>query len=164
MAPGRKTSKELFTLLNADRSNKMQILVIGKAKRPRAFLNQELPVEYKPTRNAWMTTKIFKEFVRQKCWNKLTLTTEWTHDDLLPLAELKKLMEKEKEGLQTVYEMVQDISHTDKPTEAEVSNWLNIGGSFVLMEDEDTIEMSEDGNDEDAELFYHFELLIKQWQ
>ncbi|KAK9718449.1 hypothetical protein QE152_g23199 [Popillia japonica] len=73
-------------------------------------------------------------------------------------------MEKEKKGLQTVYEMVQDICHTDKPTEAEVSNWLNIGDSFVLMEDEETIEMSEDGNEEDAELFYHFELLIKQSQ
>ncbi|KAK9731775.1 hypothetical protein QE152_g13360 [Popillia japonica] len=65
--------------------------------------------------------------------------TEWNHDDLFPLAEIKELMEKEEEGLQTVYEMVQDISHTDKPTEAEVSNWLNIGDSFVLMEDEETI-------------------------
>ncbi|KAK9718649.1 DDE superfamily endonuclease [Popillia japonica] len=65
-----KRVKNFLLCSNADRSNKMQILVIGKAKRPRAFLNQELPVEYKPTRNAWMTTKIFKEwfhssFVRQ---------------------------------------------------------------------------------------------------
>ncbi|KAK9730238.1 hypothetical protein QE152_g15365 [Popillia japonica] len=55
--------------------------------------------------------------VLQKCWTKLTLMTEWNHDDLLPLAEIKELMEKEKKGLQTVYEMVQDISHSDKPTE-----------------------------------------------
>ncbi|KAK9695785.1 hypothetical protein QE152_g32328 [Popillia japonica] len=73
--------------------------------------------------------------------------TEWNHDDLLPLAKIKKLMEKEKEGLQIVYEMVPDISHTDKPTETEVSNWLSIGDSFVLMEDEETIEMSEDENE-----------------
>lgn len=72
-APGRKISKERVTFLcctNADGSHKLKPLVIGKAKNPRAFKNVQLPVEYRSSSNAWMTTTIFQDwfhssFIRQ---------------------------------------------------------------------------------------------------
>ncbi|XP_030760813.1 jerky protein homolog-like [Sitophilus oryzae] len=72
-APGRKISKERVTFLvccNADGSQKLKLLVVGKAKNPRAFKNVNLPVEYKSSANAWMTTAIFLDwfhfsFIRQ---------------------------------------------------------------------------------------------------
>ncbi|XP_031348006.1 jerky protein homolog-like [Photinus pyralis] len=67
-APGRKISKERVTFLaccNANGSHKLKMLVIGKAKNPRAFKNADIPVEYKSSANAWMTTKIFIEWFHQ---------------------------------------------------------------------------------------------------
>lgn len=72
-APGRKISKERVTFLvccNADGSQKLKLLVVGKVKNPRAFKNVNLPVEYKSSANAWMTTAIFLDwfhfsFIRQ---------------------------------------------------------------------------------------------------
>lgn len=72
-APGRKINKERVTFLaccNADGSQKLKLLVIGKAKNPRAFKNVNIPVEYKSSANAWMTTAIFLDwfhhsFIRQ---------------------------------------------------------------------------------------------------
>lgn len=64
-APGRKSSKERLTFLacaNGDGSHKLKLLVIGKAKNPRAFKNATLPVEYTNSSNAWMTSQIFKEW------------------------------------------------------------------------------------------------------
>lgn len=64
-APGRKISKERITFLaccNADGSQKLKLLVIGKAKNPRAFKNVNVPVEYKSSANAWMTTAIFVQW------------------------------------------------------------------------------------------------------
>lgn len=67
-APGRKMCKQRVTFLacvNSDGSHKLKILMIGKAKNPRAFKNATLPVEYKSSRNAWMTTAIFHEWFHQ---------------------------------------------------------------------------------------------------
>lgn len=64
-APGRKSSKERITFLactNGDGTHKLRILVIGKAKNPRAFKNKTLPVEYVSSGNAWMTSAIFKDW------------------------------------------------------------------------------------------------------
>ncbi|KAJ8937511.1 hypothetical protein NQ318_015977 [Aromia moschata] len=54
-APGRKISKERITFLaycNADGSQKVKLLVIGKAKNPRTFKIVNLPVEYKSSSNS----------------------------------------------------------------------------------------------------------------
>lgn len=67
-APGRKTSKERLTFLascNSDGSHKLKLLVIGKSKNPRAFKNAELPVDYKATAKAWMTSPVFKQWFDQ---------------------------------------------------------------------------------------------------
>lgn len=64
-APGRKTSKERVTFLvccNSNGSHKLKLLVIGKSKNPRAFKNAELPVDYKATAKAWMTSAVFKQW------------------------------------------------------------------------------------------------------
>jgi hypothetical protein len=64
-APGRKTIKERVTFLlcaNADGSNKLKPLVIGKAQNPRAFKNAQIPVDYKASKNAWMTSSLFKDW------------------------------------------------------------------------------------------------------
>jgi hypothetical protein len=48
-APGRKTSKERITFLtccNADGSHRLKLLVIAKAKYPRAFKNSVIRVNY----------------------------------------------------------------------------------------------------------------------
>lgn len=67
-APGRKTSKERLTFLtccNSDGSHRLRLLVIGKAKNPRAFKNAVLPVDYKATAKAWMTGVVFKQWFEQ---------------------------------------------------------------------------------------------------
>lgn len=64
-ALGRKTSKERFTFLacaNASGLLKLRPLVIGKAKKPRSFLNKCLPVDYAFSKSAWMTVSIFKKW------------------------------------------------------------------------------------------------------
>ena len=58
-APGRKISKEKITFLvcsNADGRHKLNLLVIRKAQRPRCFKNVQIPVEYRSTKKAWMTS------------------------------------------------------------------------------------------------------------
>lgn len=73
-APGRKTSKERVTFLacaNGNGTHKLKMMVIGKAKNPRAFKNCiDLPVEYYSTKKAWMTSSLFvtwfhESFVKQ---------------------------------------------------------------------------------------------------
>lgn len=64
-APGTKMMKQRITFLactNASGTHKIKPLVVGKAKHPRCFKNFNLPVEYANSRNAWMTTKIFKNW------------------------------------------------------------------------------------------------------
>jgi hypothetical protein len=66
-APGRKVAKERVTFLlctNSDGSHKIKPLVIGKSKHPRAFKNVDLPVDYKSSKNAWMTSDIFREWLQ----------------------------------------------------------------------------------------------------
>ncbi|XP_066152183.1 jerky protein homolog-like [Euwallacea fornicatus] len=55
MAPGRKSRKERITFLactNGDGTQKLRLLVIGKAKNPRPYKNKTLPVEYVSSSNA----------------------------------------------------------------------------------------------------------------
>lgn len=67
-APGMKISKERLTVLacsNAAGNHKLPLMVIGKPAKPRAFKNinvNALPVTYKNSKNAWMTSKLFKEW------------------------------------------------------------------------------------------------------
>lgn len=65
---GGKKSKERVTVLlccNADGSDKHVPLVIGKAAKPRCFKNiRSLPVIYKNSKRAWMTSAIFVEWLR----------------------------------------------------------------------------------------------------
>lgn len=70
-APGRKIRKERFTFMlcaNADGTNKVKPLVIGKAAKPRCFVNFDNPLGYDNSANAWMTSKIFNN---------------WFHDDFV---------------------------------------------------------------------------------
>ncbi|XP_053949472.1 jerky protein homolog-like [Anastrepha ludens] len=72
-APGRKIQKQRITFMlcsNADGSNKIKPLVIGKAAKPRCFNNFQNPLNYDHSANAWMTKKIFSnwfhnEFVKE---------------------------------------------------------------------------------------------------
>lgn len=65
-APGRKICKERITFLpcsNANGTDKLKLLVVGKSKNPRVFkcfFNN--PVIYKSSNNAWMTSFIFKDW------------------------------------------------------------------------------------------------------
>lgn len=64
-APGRKLAKDRVTFMpcsNASGTHKMNMLVIGKAKNPRAFKNVQLPVDYKNQSKAWMTKSLFVEW------------------------------------------------------------------------------------------------------
>uniref|UniRef100_H3B7F5 HTH CENPB-type domain-containing protein n=1 Tax=Latimeria chalumnae TaxID=7897 RepID=H3B7F5_LATCH len=71
---GGKHSKERITPLvgsNMDGSEKLKLLVIGKAKQPKCFKGMKvLPVDYEGNTKAWMTGDIFKDqvikFNRQK--------------------------------------------------------------------------------------------------
>lgn len=65
IAPGRKTEKARVTFVactNASGRHKLKPFVIGTAKNPRSFRNYVLPVDYDHSKNAWMTTEIFKNW------------------------------------------------------------------------------------------------------
>ena len=73
-AEGLKINKERVTLnccANASGCDRLPLLIIGKSKNPRALKNciKNLPVLYKSSLNAWMTTSIF---------------CEWLHDCFIP--------------------------------------------------------------------------------
>ena len=63
-----KESKQRLTLLfgvNMDGSDKLQPLVIGKSAQPRCFKGvQSLPVVYKSNTKAWMTGKVWAEWLQ----------------------------------------------------------------------------------------------------
>lgn len=67
-APGRKLAKDRVTFMpcsNASGTHKMTMLVIGKAKNPRAFKNVKLPVDYMNQSKAWMNKSIFTEWFNE---------------------------------------------------------------------------------------------------
>uniref|UniRef100_A0A2A4K1H2 HTH CENPB-type domain-containing protein n=1 Tax=Heliothis virescens TaxID=7102 RepID=A0A2A4K1H2_HELVI len=79
-APGCKVGKDRITFMpcsNATGTHKLELLVIGKAKNPRAFRNICLPVCFKNQDKSWVTREVF---------------SEWFHKDFVP--EVKKFMER----------------------------------------------------------------------
>jgi hypothetical protein len=68
---GVKGNKVRLTYLltsNADGSEKLPPLIIGKSKKPRAFLNKpaiELGFKYQSNAKAWMTANIYQDWLRQ---------------------------------------------------------------------------------------------------
>lgn len=66
---GGKKSKERITVLvgcNADGSEKLPLLVIGKSHNPRCFkYAKPLPIEYTANRKAWMTSEIFAAWLQK---------------------------------------------------------------------------------------------------
>lgn len=62
-APGRKMSKDRLTFMpcsNSSGTHKLPLLVVGKAKNPRAFKNvSHLPVIYKNQAKGWVQTKFY---------------------------------------------------------------------------------------------------------
>ena len=63
---GGGLNKERVSVLlgcNMDGTEKLPVLVIGKAAKPRCFKNvKTLPMLYKNNKSAWMTGAIFNEF------------------------------------------------------------------------------------------------------
>jgi hypothetical protein len=81
-APGRKADKVRITFracTNATGEHKIKPLIIGRAKNPRCFKNVSLPVEYRNSKNAWMTSSIFEN---------------WFHYSFVP--EVRKFLRKKK--------------------------------------------------------------------
>lgn len=50
---------------NAEGTNKIKPLVIGKAAKPRCFNNFENPLGYDHPESAWMTANIFRKWFHQ---------------------------------------------------------------------------------------------------
>lgn len=68
---GFKISKERITLLCcvSMSGEKKELLVIGKSKRPHCFIGvKQLPLTYFSNKNAWMTSSIFSEWLKN--WDK----------------------------------------------------------------------------------------------
>lgn len=65
---GGKMSKQRITVLlcsNADGSDKLEPIVIGKFQKPRCFKNSvTLPCKYYSNKTAWMTADLFKKFLQ----------------------------------------------------------------------------------------------------
>lgn len=65
---GGKHSKDRITLLvgsNATGTEKLPLLAVGHAANPRCFKNvKKIPVDYQANRKAWMTSELFKDWVR----------------------------------------------------------------------------------------------------
>ena len=72
---GTKSRKERVTVLatvNME-GEKLPLLVIGKSAKPRCLKNilrtpDKLPVMYRSSKNAWMTEKIFTDWLRE--WDR----------------------------------------------------------------------------------------------
>lgn len=67
-ATGHKVAKDRITFMpcaNASGSNKLPMLMIGKSKKPRAFKNIQLPLQYDASKNAWMTRNIFQSWFHE---------------------------------------------------------------------------------------------------
>ncbi|XP_018576379.1 tigger transposable element-derived protein 2-like [Anoplophora glabripennis] len=67
-ASGSKVSKERITFMpcaNSIGNHKLQLLVVGKAKKPRSFGSVKLPVHYQGQMRAWVTRDIFLEWFRE---------------------------------------------------------------------------------------------------
>ncbi|XP_069131722.1 tigger transposable element-derived protein 4-like [Argopecten irradians] len=66
---GGKRSKERLTALvcaNMTGTEKLPLFIIGKSAKPRCFKNvHTLPTEYTANRKAWMTSDIFREWIRK---------------------------------------------------------------------------------------------------
>ena len=64
---GSKQPKSRITIVlccNLDGTDKIELLCIGKYKKPRCFKNlKELPIKYANNKNSWMTRIIFNEFL-----------------------------------------------------------------------------------------------------
>lgn len=64
---GGKNSKERVSLLigaNADGSEKLPLLMIGKSAKPRCFNNvKSLPLKYVSNRKSWMTSTIWEDYL-----------------------------------------------------------------------------------------------------
>lgn len=68
---GKKSKKRVTVLLcaNADGSDKLTPLVIGKSRRPRCFNNiSTLPLQYEANAKSWMTASLFEKWL--KAWDK----------------------------------------------------------------------------------------------
>ncbi|CAH3998215.1 unnamed protein product [Pieris brassicae] len=66
-ASGRKMMKMRVTFMpcaNAAGTHKLQLLVVGKSKNPRAFKSTRLPVCYRAQKNAWVTKDLFLEWFK----------------------------------------------------------------------------------------------------
>lgn len=66
---GTKKNKSRITVMigcNADGSEKLKLLIIGKNKSPRSFknFNTDIYCTYRWNKSAWMTTSIFEEFTK----------------------------------------------------------------------------------------------------
>ncbi len=66
---GGKQSKERLTVMvcaNMSGNEKLPLFVIGKAMKPRCFKNvKSLPTEYTANKRAWMTSEIFRNWLRK---------------------------------------------------------------------------------------------------
>ena len=74
---GRKVRLTYAFTINADGSEKLQPLVIGKAKKPRAFGRKsgaQLGFYYWNNAKAWMTTDIYQEWLKD--WDQKLATTD----------------------------------------------------------------------------------------
>lgn len=64
---GEKNSKQRVTLMigtNMNGSEKLKLLLIGKSSEPRCFRGIKwLPLDYRANKNAWMTGKLFEEWL-----------------------------------------------------------------------------------------------------
>ncbi|CAK1591760.1 unnamed protein product [Parnassius mnemosyne] len=55
-----------MSFVNAGGTHKLQLLVDGKSKNPRAFKSTHLPICYRAQKNAWVTKDLFLEWFKTK--------------------------------------------------------------------------------------------------
>ncbi|GBL88989.1 Tigger transposable element-derived protein 6 [Araneus ventricosus] len=61
------TIRTILLCTNADGSEKLTPLVIGRAKKPRCFKNvKSLPTDYTSNKKAWMTQLVSEDFLRKQ--------------------------------------------------------------------------------------------------
>ncbi|XP_013167850.1 PREDICTED: jerky protein homolog-like [Papilio xuthus] len=104
-ASADQVSKDRITFMpcsNATGTHKLDLLVIGEEKTPRAFKNICLPVCYKNQIRSWVTREIFNE---------------WFHEDFVP--EVEKFMKRSNLPIKALLVIADDPRH---PNEQELKS------------------------------------------
>lgn len=169
-APGHKVSKDRVTVLNCANStgsHKIPLLLISKAKSPRAFKNvKKLPLFYKNQPRAWMTAALFTEWYdeifipevkkHQKCLGKEGSRVLLIVDNA-PTHPTEKLLERGNSQFITIF-LPPNVTSLLQPMDQSVIETMKCHYRRQLLR-----KLVVEGEDEEGVLANHKKIDLKDY-